>query len=309
MAKPLKHVVDTEFFNEDFLNKIFERADHFKKALSTPDGRKKIGKTLDGKLVFAMFFEPSTRTRLSFTSAAMHLGAKVATAENARESSSASKGETLEDTIRMYCGYKPDAVIMRHHETGAAVKAASISTVPIINAGDGSGEHPTQSLLDLYTIRSEIGRLDNLHVIIGGDLANGRTARSLSRVLAKFPGNKITYVAPHSLRMNEDIKQHLNTKGVEFTETEDLESALPAADVVYWTRIQKERITGDVPKNSYIIDLPHSELMPGHAIIMHPLPRVDEITPAVDTTPHAAYFRQAENGLYVRMALLEWVLS
>lgn len=307
--KQIKHVIDTELFDKKLLDLLFDRADYFADSLASPDSRKQISKLLDGKMVFAVFFEPSTRTRLSFTAAAQHLGAQVITAENARETSSATKGETLEDTIKVLCGYKPDAIVMRHNQTGGAATAATVSNIPIINAGDGSGEHPTQSLLDLYTIHKELGRITDLNVVIGGDLANGRTARSLSRILARFPGNKLTFVAPASLQMGDDIKQYLTQNNVEFTETEDLESALPTADVVYWTRVQKERIIGDLPKGTFIIDLPQIKLMQDHAILMHPLPRVDEITPAVDSTPQAAHFRQAENGLYARMALLEWILK
>ena len=178
---------------------------------------------------------------MSFAAAGQHLGMSVVTTENAKEFSSAAKGETLEDTIRVLCEYKPDIIVIRHYETDAARHAAAVSTVPIINAGDGLGQHPTQALLDLYTILVEKGRTKDLNVVIGGDLAHGRTARSLTYLLTKFPSNHITFVSPEELKVGQDIKDYLKSKGTDFSESTDL-VPLKDADVVYWTRVQKRKI-------------------------------------------------------------------
>ncbi len=306
----VKHVIEAQQFDPDFLKRLFSRASEMQGLFNGNGSREQLNKLLPGKMMFNVFYEPSTRTRMSFSAAAQHMGMEVVTTENAKEFSSAAKGETLEDTIRTLCEYHPDAIVLRHHESGAAERAAEISTVPIINAGDGSGQHPTQALLDLYTIEKELGRLKDLKIIIGGDLSHGRTARSLTYLLTKFSGNEITFVSPQSLRIGEDIKKHLANTKTPFQETEDLETVLPKADVVYWTRVQKERLAeGEKVEKHFIIDIPQLRLMKKDSILMHPLPRVDEITPAVDSTPQAAYFRQAGNGMFVRMAILEWVLG
>ncbi len=224
--------------------------------------------------------------------------------ENAGEYSSAIKGETLEDTIRTVNAYA-DAVVIRHKETGAADRAAAVSTVPIINAGDGKGEHPTQALLDLYTIQREKGRLDSLRIVIGGDLAHGRTARSLAQVVSLYRGNHITFVSVPELQIGDDIKLYLSRHGTTHHETDNLLAALKDADVVYWTRLQKERLSNPALESSFVIDEKALKAMPKDTVIMHPLPRVKEIAAAVDTDPRAAYFRQVENGLYIRMALFD----
>ncbi len=209
---------------------------------------------------------------------------------------------------------------MRHHETGAAARAAAVTDVPIFNAGDGKGEHPTQALLDAYTISRLHNRLDNLHVVLGGDLARGRTARSLTKLLIHYPDNRFTFVSPPELRMASDIKDKLDEAGKEYTETEDLEEAFQDADVIYWTRTQKERAekVGRLslkrfwPKtsnNSFTIERQHLTVMKRDAIIMHPLPRVDEISREVDADPRAVYFQQAGNGMYIRMALIDMVMK
>lgn len=305
----MNHVLKAQQFTPELMSLIFNRAAELQGAMHTPQKHQKVGHLLDGGMLFTIFYEPSTRTRMSFAAAGQHLGMQVVGTENAREFSSATKGETLEDSIRVLCEYQPSAIVLRHHEDQAAERAAKVSTVPIINAGDGAGQHPTQALLDMYTIQKELGRTENLKVVIGGDLLHGRTARSLSYLLAKFKGNQIYYVSPKELQIGEDIKLHLKEAGVEFIETEDLDSVLPEADVVYWTRIQKERFDSSKIKNSYHISKSHLKLMKQKSIIMHPLPRVDEIATEVDADPRAAYFRQAGNGMYVRMALIEWVLG
>ena len=206
-----------------------------------------------------------------------------------------------------------DVIVLRHNEEGAARRAAAVSTVPVVNAGDGPGQHPTQALLDLYTIRAELGRIDGVRVAMVGDLANGRTVRSLTYLLSKFKDIKLWFVAPPQVAMRDDLKAHLDEHHVPWVETQDLESVLPEVDVVYQTRIQKERFTDpeayQAVKGVYRIDTGSLELMRKYAVLMHPLPRVDEIAPEVDADPRAAYFRQARNGLQIRMALLDRLLS
>ena len=204
--------------------------------------------------------------------------------------------------------------MLRHFQAGSAKKAAAAASVPILNAGDGPGQHPTQALLDVYTIQREIGRLDNFTIGMVGDLANGRTVRSLAYVLSMFKGVKMYFVAPDVVRMKDDIKGFLTSVGVEWEEVDDLKAVASEVDVLYQTRIQKERFQ-DRPedyeraKGKYIIDRHVMDLLPQHGVVMHPLPRVDEISPEVDSDPRSAYFRQARNGLYVRMALLKLCLQ
>ena len=206
-----------------------------------------------------------------------------------------------------------DVIVLRHSEEGAARRAAAVSTVPIINAGDGPGQHPTQALLDLYTIRDELARIDGVQVAMVGDLANGRTVRSLTYLLSKFKEVKVWFVAPPQVEMRDDIKAHLDEHRIPWVETQDLDAVLPQVDVVYMTRIQKERFTDpeayNTVKGVYRIDKDAMAAMRKYAILMHPLPRVDEIAPEVDDDERAAYFRQARNGLHVRMALLDRLLS
>jgi aspartate carbamoyltransferase catalytic subunit len=303
----MKHVLEIQPFNRAIIEKLCSRADEMEQMLK--NDRQKLNEMFKGRMMFSVFYEPSTRTRMSFSAAAQHLGIQVVSTENAKEFSSAAKGETIEDTVRVLNGYYPDIIVMRHYETGAADKAAAVSTVPIINGGDGLGQHPTQSLLDIYTIKKELGRFDNLKVVIGGDLAHGRTARSLAYLLTKFDNNSMTFVAPEGLEIGDDIKEHLKKHNVRFSETTDLESALADADVVYWTRVQKERFDASKLTGTLIVGKKEMALMKKDSILMHPLPRVDEIATEVDDDSRAAYFRQAGNGMLIRMALIEWVLS
>lgn len=305
----MRHVLEAQQFTPALLETIFRRAAEFQSLLENKQQNKQLGSMLAGRMLFNIFYEPSTRTRMSFGAAAQHLGMEVITTENAREFSSAAKGETLEDTIRVMCEYKPDVIVLRHFETDAAKHAAAVSTVPIINAGDGMGQHPTQALLDLYTIEKELGRLSDLEVILGGDLLHGRTIRSLSYLLAKFKGNKLTFVSPESLRVGDDLKVYLEKHGAQYQETSDLNNALKTADVVYWTRTQKERFDSSKLGDTFTIGPDELNLMKKKSILMHPLPRVGEITTSVDADPRAVYFQQAGNGMYVRMALIEWVLE
>jgi aspartate carbamoyltransferase catalytic subunit len=294
------HVLDSRQFSRSDLEDLFVEASRMEEHPGTP---------LSGKLLATLFYEPSTRTRLSFEAAMMRLGGNVLTTENAREFSSAIKGETVEDTVRVVGGYA-DAIVLRHFEAGAAERAAAVSPVPIINAGDGAGQHPTQALLDLYTIHRELGRVDGLTITLAGDLKYGRTARSLSYLLGKFTGVCLRFVSPPELRMETDITEYLSASGISFEETDALS---PDTDVLYQTRIQKERLAkgedAEALAGKYVVTREFADRMPEQAIIMHPLPRVDEIQPETDASPRAAYFRQARYGLLVRMALLKRILA
>ncbi|XP_022716856.1 aspartate carbamoyltransferase 1, chloroplastic isoform X2 [Durio zibethinus] len=220
--------------------------------------------------------------------------------------------QILKDTIRTVEGYT-DIIVMRHFESGAAKRAAATAGIPIINAGDGPGQHPTQALLDVYTVEREIGKLDGIRVGLVGDLANGRTVRSLAYLLAKYQDVKIYFVSPDVVKMKDDIKDYLTSRGVEWEESADLMEVASKCDVVYQTRIQRERFGERIDlyeeaRGKYIVDKDVLKVMQKHAVVMHPLPRLDEITVDVDADPRAAYFRQAKNGLYIRMALLKLLL-
>jgi aspartate carbamoyltransferase catalytic subunit len=302
----LRHVVESQQFSRPLMEDIFERTDRLRSDPHRAAGR------LQGRVMAALFYEPSTRTRLSFEAAMLRLGGSSMGTDNAKEFSSASKGETLEDTIRIVSGYA-DTIVLRHPEEGAAARAAAVSDVPVINGGDGRGQHPTQALLDVYTIADELGRIDGVRVAMVGDLANGRTVRSLAYLLSKFKDVELVFVAPPQVRMGEDITRHLTEHGVAWRQSEDLDAVLPEVDVVYQTRIQKERFDDEreylAVKGVYVVDEKAMARLSKSAIVMHPLPRVDEIERRVDADPRAAYFRQARNGMYVRMALLDMVLS
>lgn len=304
----LFHVLEAQQFSRDVMNEIFDVTREMEHVVSRYGSN-----ILNRRIMATLFYEPSTRTRLSFEAAMYRLGGEVITTESAREFSSAAKGETLEDTIRIVEGYS-DVIVLRHYEGGSARRAADAASVPIINAGDGPGQHPTQALLDVYTIQKEIGGLDGIRVALVGDLANGRTARSLAYLLTKYEGVKLYFVAPTVVRMRDDIKAYLTEHGVVFEEEEDLMSVMSKVDVVYQTRIQRERFGDRIEdyeraRGKYIIDVETMSALSENAIVMHPLPRVDEIDPAVDTDPRAAYFRQAHNGVFIRMALLQMVLG
>ena len=302
----MRHVIESQQFSRALLEELFARAEEIRREPHRFMGR------LAGQVMAALFYEPSTRTRLSFEAAMLRLGGQTMGTDNAREFSSAAKGETLEDTIRIVSGYA-DVIVVRHSEEGAAKRAAAVSDVPIINAGDGPGQHPTQALLDLFTIRAELAKIDGVRVAMVGDLANGRTVRSLTYLLSKFKDIKLWFVAPPQVSMRDDLKAHLDEHNVPYTETQDLDAVLPEVDVVYMTRIQKERFTDpavyDAVKGIYRIDKNAMTRMRKYGVLMHPLPRVDEISPEVDDDPRSAYFRQARNGLHIRMALLDRLLS
>jgi aspartate carbamoyltransferase catalytic subunit len=305
------HVLSPDQFTTEMLSELFKRADDMRTMLADDTARLKLAQKHRDKQLCSLFYEPSTRTRTSFETAALKLGMGVVSTENAAEFSSAAKGETIEDTTRVLNQYGFSAIVIRHPETGSVAKAASVSQVPILNAGDGKGDHPTQSLLDVYTIYRHFGRLDNLKVVMGGDLLNGRTVRSLAKLLAKYPNNQLTFVSVPELQMADDIKDILIKSGTKFTETGNIAAAFKAADVVYWTRLQKERL--ETPAafsgSGFTITTELLTNLPAGAIIMHPLPRVDEISTAVDDDRRAKYFEQAGNGLYIRMALLDQVVG
>ncbi len=300
----LEHIVSTQqFLDEHTLNDIFQKADQF----SIQDEQGTAPKTLQDKILACVFYEPSTRTRFSFESAMLKLGGEVISTENAKTFSSAIKGETIEDSMKIISGYS-DIIVLRHHEAGAAQRAAEASSVPIINAGDGDGEHPTQALLDLYTIKKEIGRTNNITIALVGDLLYGRTIHSLIYLLSLNQNVRIILVSPQDLRLPEKYKEFLASRRIPFSESAELESVLPEIDVLYMTRIQKERFSSpelyENVKDSFVLNDQSLGKLNQNAVIMHPLPRVNEISRSVDDDRRAAYFRQARNGLYIRMALL-----
>lgn len=303
----LLHIIKSQQFDIELISNLFESASDLEKQL-------KIGSVniLNGKILATIFYEPSTRTRLSFESAMIRLGGSVITTENAKEFSSAAKGENIEDTIRVIESYA-DVIVIRHYELGTAEKASLFSKVPIINAGDGPGQHPTQALIDLYTIQKELGHIDGISIAMVGDLLNGRTVRSLCYLLSKYKDIKIYFVSPPMVRMKDDIKEYLTRHKISFIEETDLISVVKQVDVVYQTRIQKERFT-DMEEykmviGKYIINDNILNNMKEKSIILHPLPRLDEISPEVDNDPRAAYFRQAQNGVYIRASILKYLLA
>ena len=296
-----KDILNTAQFSLQELNLIMNTAADFERRVKNGE----IIKNMEGQVVASLFFEPSTRTRLSFESAINRLGSRVISMANAA-SSSVAKGESLVDTIRTIDGYV-DVVVMRHPMKGAAQIAAENAFHPVINGGDGTGQHPTQALLDLYTIRKEKGILGGQTITFLGDLKNGRTVHSLGYFMA-LCNNKMIFVSPESLKMPEEITKDLRNRGAEIEETEDVEKALSLSDMVYVTRVQKERFEKpedyEKVKGVYVINRSMIEKAKKGITILHPLPRVDEIATDVDKYEGAAYFRQAHNGLYIRMALL-----
>jgi aspartate carbamoyltransferase catalytic subunit len=308
--KKLNGVIESQQFDQQTLNEIFRTAGDMESMRSSD--------ILRGKIMASLFYEPSTRTRLSFEAAMCRLGGHVISTENARQFSSKAKGESLEDSIRVISGYS-DVIVLRYHKEGGATRAQQFSRCPVINAGDGKGQHPTQALLDLYTIIKAFGKISGLTIAMVGDLANGRTVRSLSYLLAKhYTDNKIIFVSPPQTRMGDDVKRYLTSCRIGWEETDDLKSVAHCSDVIYQTRVQRERFQ-DGDSATYEQVIKESErfninddiltLMKQEAIIMHPLPRVTEISYTVDSDPRARYFEQAENGLYVRMALLKMILA
>ncbi|CEG40291.1 aspartate carbamoyltransferase [Plasmopara halstedii] len=295
-------------FGKDSAQRVLSVADEMKTMVKTQGAND----LLNGKLLANVFMEPSTRTSSSFQAAMLRLGGRVVCVNES--SSSSQKGETLHDTIRCLECYA-DVVVLRHPVKGSALIAAEATKKPVLNAGDGVGEHPTQALLDLYTIYSEFGDLESLKgkvITMVGDLKNGRTVHSLSKLLAMY-GPKFNYVSPESLKMPRYVYDELQSQCIKQNETTDLDSVIHETDVLYVTRVQKERFDDEedyiAVKDSFRITLDVIKDAKSEMIIMHPLPRVGEIAEEVDKDPRAAYFRQMENGMYVRMALLALVLG
>ncbi len=328
------HTLSVDQFTPDSLGELFEDADRMRSRVEGRSWlRRRLARRHLGIGLTTLFYEPSSRTSTSFLEGAGKMGMYLIQINEAGTYSSAAKGETLEDTIKTHNEYKKPTgiIVLRHPETGAAARAAIVSEKPIINGGDGAGEHPTQALLDAYTIQRAKGRLDNLRVVIGGDLLRGRTARSLAKLLSLYRNNSLLFVSKPGLAMADDIKLHLLNSGTEFEEAFEMNGVFKEADIAYWTREQLERpldkksemdvaveevlesaiprVDKDVPALGFVIDEAIADSMPPQTRIMHPLPRVGEISPAVDKDPRAIYFPQVGNGMYARMALIDKLLS
>ena len=302
----MRHIMSPLDFSVEELDQLLNLANDIE---ANP---KKYAHACDGKKLATLFYEPSTRTRLSFEAALMNLGGNVLGFSSA-DSSSATKGETVADTIRMVACYA-DICAMRHPKEGAPLVASLHSPIPVINAGDGGHQHPTQTLTDLLTIRSLKGRLDNLTIGLCGDLKFGRTVHSLISALVRYTGIRFVLISPEELRIPSYIRDDvLRENNIEFEEVERLEDALPKLDVLYMTRVQKERFFNEEDyvrmKDFYILDKKKMELAPQDMIVMHPLPRVNEIAVEVDDDPRAAYFKQAQYAVYARMALILTLLE
>ncbi|MCW7547175.1 aspartate carbamoyltransferase [Photorhabdus sp. APURE] len=306
MANPLyrKHIISINDLSREDLELVLQTAAALK-ARPQPE-------LLKPKVIASCFFEASTRTRLSFETAIHRLGASVVGFSDSSNTSLGKKGETLADTISVISQYV-DAIVIRHPQEGAPRLASEFSgDTPIINAGDGANQHPTQTLLDLFTIQETQQRLDSLNIAMVGDLKYGRTVHSLSQALAKFNGNHFYFIAPEALAMPNHILHMLNEKGATYSQHANIEEVLPELDILYMTRVQKERLDPSEYANVKAqFVLRSSDLLGAkeNLKVLHPLPRIDEITVDVDKTPYAYYFQQAENGIYARQALLSLVLK
>jgi aspartate carbamoyltransferase catalytic subunit len=299
----LRHVIESQQFTVPLLMELFDRARGMERVVAR-------GGSLDyqHRIMATLFYEPSTRTRFSFESAMHRLGGQVLSTEHARTFSSEIEAEQVEDSIRIIANYC-DVIVVRHHEEGGARRAAQVSTVPVINAGDGDGgQHPTQALLDLYTIYRE-RPLNGLSVAIIGELDRGRTARSLAYLLAKFDRIRLFFVSPPEVQMRADILQYLDRHNVRYDLESDFNRVIGEVDVIYQTRIRPDRLAGMTGVRQFAIDSSVLNRMRQDAIILHPLPRTVELDKTVDDDPRAMYFKQAANGLYVRMALLTMLLD
>ena len=302
----MRHLMSPLDFSVDELDKLLDLANDIEKYPN------KYAHACEGKKLATCFYEPSTRTRLSFEAAMLNLGGSVLGFASA-DSSSASKGESVSDTIRVISCYA-DICAMRHPKEGAPLVASQKSRIPVINAGDGGHQHPTQTLADLLTIRSLKGRLDNMTIGLCGDLKFGRTVHSLISALIRYPGIKFVLISPEELRIPSYIREDvLRANNIPFTEVERLEDAIPQLDVLYMTRVQKERFFNEEDyvrlKDFYILTKAKMELAPEDMIVLHPLPRVNEISVEVDDDPRAVYFKQVQYGVYVRMALILTLLE
>jgi len=297
-----KHLVSiTDFSKEEYI-KILDSAEEFEKQPVQDIAR--------GKVVATLFFEPSTRTRLSFESAANRMGAKVIGFSDASNSST-SKGETLSDTIKTVSCYA-DLIVMRHPVEGTARLASEVASVPIINAGDGANQHPTQCMLDLYSIRKTQHTLDNLHIALVGDLKYGRTVHSLVEAMCNF-NTTFHLISPESLKLPSSVKMHIKKKGLKYYQYTEIQEAIDKVDILYMTRVQRERFLDiqdyEKVKNTYILEQSMLKNSKPNLKILHPLPRVNEIHTNVDNAEQAYYFQQAQNGVYVRQALIAAILG
>lgn len=302
----MRHLIDPLDFTKDETEELLVLAEDIR---NNPE---KYQEKCKHKKIATLFYEPSTRTRLSFESAMINLGGSVIGFSSAN-SSSASKGESVADTIRVISCFA-DIAAMRHPKEGAPMRASMYSKIPVINAGDGGHQHPTQTLADLATIRRRKGHLDNLTIGLCGDLKFGRTVHSLIKSISRWSGIKFVLISPNELRVPDYIiNEVLKPKNIEFEETTDLESVLPKLDILYMTRVQRERFFNEEDyvrlKDSYILTEKKMELAKSDMAVLHPLPRVNEIALAVDKDPRAAYFEQVQNGMYVRMALILKLLN
>jgi aspartate carbamoyltransferase catalytic subunit len=299
--KNMSLVSISDFSKEDYL-KVLEVAEEFEK--------NSYQNLLNGMVIATLFFEPSTRTRLSFESAINRLGGRVIGFSDV-SSSSVTKGETLYDTIRVVSNYA-ELIVMRHPLEGSSRYASEISNRPVINAGDGANQHPTQTLLDLYSIKKTQGKLTDLNIFLVGDLKYGRTVHSLLMALSEFNAN-FFFISPDELKMPEEYKLYLNKLGLKYHESRDLDDSINEADIVYMTRVQKERFSDPIEyertKNAYVLKNQMLEGTRPGMRIMHPLPRVNEIDSGVDSSPQAYYFQQTENGVYVRQAIISLILG
>lgn len=293
----MKNIISCEQFTKENLKELFDLADVVR---TNP---KKFINALNGKVITTLFFEPSTRTRLSFETAVVRLGGRLVSTENGKTNSSSTKGESLEDTIRVVTGYT-DAIIMRHSFNDAADRAAKVATVPVINAGSGKGEHPTQSLLDAYTIRREKGRLDNLKIAILGDLINGRTIHSLIKLFGLYDNIEFYGLSKENLALPEKYVKIIEETGNKYFKCKSFEDIPRDVDIMYHTRIQAERCDEDLGKEEFIINKSVLDKFSKDTLVLHPLPRVDEISTDIDDDKRAKYFEQAHNGMWIRMALL-----
>lgn len=302
----MRHLMSPLDFTVEELDEILDLADDIE---ANPE---KYAHACDGKKLATLFYEPSTRTRLSHEAAMLNLGGSILGFSSAN-SSSATKGESVSDTIRMISCYA-DICAMRHPKEGAPMVACRHSSIPVINAGDGGHQHPTQTLTDLLTIRSLKGRLDNLTIGLCGDLKFGRTVHSLIHALVRYPNIKFVLISPEELRLPSYIRKDvLDKQNVPYKEVVRMEEALPELDLLYMTRVQKERFFNEDDyvrmKDFYILDAKKMELAPKDMLVLHPLPRVNEISVEVDKDPRAAYFKQVQYGVYVRMALILTLLE
>lgn len=301
----MRHLLSPMDFTTEELDKLFDLANDIEQ------NKAKYAHACDGKILATCFYEPSTRTRLSFESAMLRLGGQVLGFSDAG-SSSASKGESVSDTIKVISGYA-DICAMRHPKEGAPMVAAEKSDIPVINAGDGGHQHPTQTLTDLLTIRSLTGTIGNFTIGLCGDLKFGRTVHSLIHALERYEGINFIFISPQELRVPDYITEELKANNIPYEEVTNLETVMPQLDFLYMTRVQRERFFNEEDyirlKDFYILDTAKMELAKPNMLVLHPLPRVNEISVEVDKDPRAAYFKQAQYGVYVRMALILTLLD